>query len=434
MKVSLVRAAGLLSLVFASSIAVAAPLLDLPSTAASQPALDSPSAELPALKFGQGTLPESALNRGMMDYRLHAGTTVIGGYGEFTSSFVRNPQNHWDGSATLRRLVVFLAHNFNEKFRTYLEIEWENARVCASDCLGEVEIEQAFVDWQIGGDAFGLRAGLVLMPFGIINQWHEPPIFHGVERPAVDRLIIPTTWRELGLGVFGAPLGGMLHYEAYVTTTYDPAKLSENGLRETSTEGSFTPSNGIAAIAHVDVEPRLGLIAGASAFASETGDNLHGFDASGAAASIHYPTLGYELDLRLRQWGVEARVVWADFFMPNASQVMRLFGASGGPIISEGTVPKRFYGGYIEGAYDILRLLASTRQQLLPFVRLELYDSQAQLPGGFTRNRALTAREITTGLSYRPIQQLVFKADAQFSFRDNGARGIQLDLGTGFMF
>ena len=58
---------------------------------------------------------------------------------------------------------------------------------------GELELEQAYVDFLIARQ-FNVRAGMLLAPVGIINERHEPPVFHGVERPFVDTVIIPTTW------------------------------------------------------------------------------------------------------------------------------------------------------------------------------------------------------------------------------------------------
>ncbi len=79
--------------------------------------------------------------------------------------------------------------------------------------------------------ALYLRAGVILVPMGIINQWHEPPIFNGVERPQVGRVIIPTTWREGGVGIWGQPTDS-IRYELYVMGGLDASGFSgATGLR-----------------------------------------------------------------------------------------------------------------------------------------------------------------------------------------------------------
>ena len=63
---------------------------------------------------------------------------------------------------------------------------------------------------------------------GIINEFHEPTTFNGVERPAVDQVIVPTTWREIGVGTSGKLNELSLGYQAYIF----------NGFKATSADGS----------------------------------------------------------------------------------------------------------------------------------------------------------------------------------------------------
>src|SRR5206468_982640 len=82
------------------------------------------------------------------------------------------------------------------------ELEIEHSFVEGGERSGEVALEQAYLDFLIK-PYFNVRAGMVLTPVGILNERHEPPAFNGVERPFVETLIIPTTWRELGFGHTG---------------------------------------------------------------------------------------------------------------------------------------------------------------------------------------------------------------------------------------
>jgi hypothetical protein len=102
---------------------------------------------------------------------------------------------------------------------------------------GEVSLEQAYLDYRLG-DRLTLRTGLVLVPVGIINETHEPPTFNGVDRPGFDNDVIPTTWREIGLGAVG-PVpgggggGGGLAYRVYLVNGLLAQGFSAGeGLRE----------------------------------------------------------------------------------------------------------------------------------------------------------------------------------------------------------
>src|SRR5690349_2866303 len=127
-------------------------------------------------------------------------TTSVGGYGEvhYTNASGRGTP----GSVNVRRFVLYVAHNFSEKVTVRSELELEDAKIEGGEAGGEVALEQLYLDYLIS-PAFTLRAGLLLPPIGIVNEFHEPPTFNGVDRPVFDQNVIPTTWREIGVGAVG---------------------------------------------------------------------------------------------------------------------------------------------------------------------------------------------------------------------------------------
>lgn len=362
-------------------------------------------------------------------------TTTIGGYAQFNLTSVRRGfDGKFDTNATLRRLVLLFSHHITDTIAAYTELEWENAIACAT-CSGSVEIEQAYVDWQLAGDALTLRSGLVLIPMGLINLWHEPPIFHGVDRPQFDQVLIPTTWRELGVGITGL-LSQNVEYQLYVTTTLVPNRLGPNGLVGARQLGSNSLSKAAAVSGRVDYEPILGLSLSGSAFASDAGANGDYFNAAGEQVDFTFPIIGASLTGRFNRRGWETRAVGAAFWLPEADALMNARRADGALLFPNadrtGAVPTRMVGGMVEVAYDVLRF-ADSSHQLLPFVRAEAYDTQSAVPDAFLRNRALSVQEWTFGLSYRPIRQLVFKTDAQLRDRRSGLDELQLNVGMGYM-
>ncbi len=119
-----------------------------------------------------------------------------------------------------------VGHRFSDRLKFWSEVEVEHAfvEVEGGEETGEVAIEQAYLDLMVHR-RFNLRAGMVLVPVGIINERHEPPTFNGVERTMVDTVIVPTTWRDIGIGAFG-DLGRGFSYRAYAVPGLDATGFS----------------------------------------------------------------------------------------------------------------------------------------------------------------------------------------------------------------
>jgi hypothetical protein len=177
--------------------------------------------------------------------------SAFGGYGELT---LNDPSNA-PGVVDLRRLVLFFGHNFTDRLRFYSEFEVEHAVASSSD-QGEAEVEQAYLDGLLSR-RFNLRGGLILMPMGIVNVYHEPPSFNGVDRPDVDTFVIPTTWREPGFGIFGELAEGV-RYQLYFVNGFNANGFSaESAIREGHQEAQLAYAGDYGAIARIDYEPVL---------------------------------------------------------------------------------------------------------------------------------------------------------------------------------
>jgi hypothetical protein len=364
-----------------------------------------------------------------------ASSTTIGGYAElyYTLDQLTGPGSP-QSTIDLARMVLFVGHRFNDKLRFYSEIEIEHA-VASSDREGEVEIEQAFLDYMLVGNALGVRAGVVLVPMGIINKWHEPPVFNGVLRPAVDTVIIPTTWREGGAGIFGEPAEG-LRYELYLVGGLNPQGFdAEQGIREGRQEVSLARADGLGITGRVELEPTLGAVLGVSGYYGLAGPNADLYDKAGSALKLDVPVWGLSADARIRRSGFEARAVAAVFSVGDTAQLRGAYGADKMALGID--TAAKIWGAYGEVAYDVLRLITSSEQQLLPFVRLERYDTMASIRG---RNRvddddAYAATDLIFGISYRPVPQAVFKADFGLHNPDGPTpTSGRLNLGLGVMF
>ncbi len=347
-------------------------------------------------------------------------STTLGGYGEIHYTNLSGPNT--PAVINLRRFVVYLAHTFNDKLSFRSELEIEDAKIEAGGSGGEVGLEQAFLDYRIS-DRTTIRTGLVLMPVGIINETHEPPTFNGVDRPAFDNDVIPTTWRELGIGLVGTlPMEGW-SYRVYLVNGLKASGFSaEEGIREGRQEGQN------ATFANPSLTGRLewarpGLKLGGSFWYGGTsaGDTLLG------TGTFTAPVAVVSADGRYERGALAVRGVFATISVSDADTINALYG---------GGVGSRITGAYVEGAYNLLRLLAaSSKQRLTAFVRYEHYDTHAAVPAGTPRDPELARRITTFGLTYKPTWNTAFKGDYEIRrTAAGGGTGETLRLGVGYQF
>lgn len=361
-----------------------------------------------------------------------AASTTLGGYAQIGADWRKvGPDGPYDGTATLRRFVVYLAHDFSDQMSMQTEVEWEHAVAC-SGCLGTVEIEQLAVAWEPSA-AMGVRGGLLLLPMGIVNLWHEPPVFHGVERPAVEETVIPTTWRELGVGVYGEPTAGV-RYQANLTTAPDPLGLGPSGIGGGRTLGSLAAANGFAGSARVEWEPRLGSVLGVSGYAADLGPNAEFYDGLGRRLDLAIPVYAVDIDGRVVVGGLQARLLGVGLAQPQADDLMEGLAADGRPYFPEGTgtVATRSYGAYGEIAYDVLHGRGDAA--LAPFARIERYDTQYRLPDEAETDSFFAVTDTVLGVTWKPLPSVAVKADTQWRDRDLGDDEHAVRVGLGFLY
>ena len=348
-------------------------------------------------------------------------STTVGGYGEI--HYTNHSGRNTPAEVNLRRFVIYLAHTFTDRVSFRSEVEVEDAKVEGGSAGGEVALEQVILDYRVA-DRMTLRTGLLLAPMGIINETHEPPTFNGVDRPAFDHDVIPTTWRELGIGIVGTvPLGEGLSYRVYLVNGLRAEGFSgEEGIRGGRQEGRE------ASFANPSVTGRLewvrpGLRVGGSFWVGGTtaGDTLLG------TGSFDAPLTVLSADARYEVGGISLRGVVTNANVGDAEQINALYATD---------VGSRIAGAYVEGAYNLLHVLApKSTQRLNAFLRYEQYDTHASVPTGTTRNEAFARRITTLGLVYKPTWNTAFKGDYEIRRTAAGtAEGEILRFGMGYQF
>ncbi len=319
------------------------------------------------------------------------------------------------------RNVIYLGFKFNDRFYFNAEIEYEHAKV-GDGAPGGVAMEFGYIDAILSPKAV-FRAGMILIPMGIINEWHEPPTFYGALRPETERYIIPTTWRGGGFGFLGHFPNG-LGYRIFIVEGMNVFKYSANGIRSGRQSTARAIAENFALTGRLDYTGIKDLNLGASFFTGKSGDthNTPNLDVTTTVLSAH----GI-----YRKKGLEVRGVIAWSQIGNAGELNRLRGLTAGNEIGEQQL-----GYYVTLAYDILQHIRPEGgvATLSPFIQYERVDTQFKVPDGASKNPANDRRNVILGLMYKPIPTVAFKLDLMQ--RRNGAKTAvnQLNLAVNYMF
>lgn len=341
-------------------------------------------------------------------YRAERGIS-IGGYGELVYQHVQGseepaskargraeeedeeiqPGDHVD----VRRAVVYFGYKWSDHILFNSELEYEHAG-------GEVSVEFAYLDFLWKPQA-NFRAGLVLLPMGFVNELHEPTVLLGADRPEVEQRILPTTWREMGFGLFGQ--SGPFTYRTYVVNGFDASGFNDDGLRGGRQGGNQSNAKDLAWVGRLDYTGIPGLTLGGSAYAGKAGQGLE----TPEGRRIGVATRIFEGHLEWKQRGLEFRALGAQGRLSDVAALNAALGLEG-----EDSVGERLQGYYLQLGYDLLSGRGGQRA-LIPYARWETLNTQDQVPAGFSANPDTAIRNFTVGLEYKPIEQVVVKADYQ---------------------
>jgi hypothetical protein len=318
-------------------------------------------------------------------------TGPISGYMDFHF----NKPEGGDGTLDFHRFVLIFNHSFSPRIRFVGEVELEHAFVEGLEESGELELEQAYVDFLLTR-SFNIRAGNLLVPMGIINERHEPPVFHGVERPFVDTVIVPTTWFDAGAGVHGE-IGRGFRYRAYAMAPLDALEFSaDEGLRGGQQKGDEANVRSLAFAGRTEYVGTPNLTVGASLWRGQSGFEVR-FDV---------PVRVEEVDVRYKQRRLETRGQFAHVSIGNAAalneSIRRITGISP-------NVASEMRGFYGEAAYRVWA--AGVSRDLVAFLRYENFDTQFRMPAGFLPLKSFDRDAFVFGVTYFPDPDIAVKAD-----------------------
>jgi len=292
-------------------------------------------------------------------------TGPVSGYMDF---HFNEPTDATPGILDFHRFVLLFTHQFSDRLRFVSELELEHAVVEGLEEGGELELEQAYIDF-LATPALNFRAGMLLVPVGIINERHEPPVFHGVERPFVDTVIVPSTWFEAGAGIHGT-VGPGWRYRAYAMAPLDATEFSAGeGLRGSAQHGVEAQVRNLAVTGRLEYVGFRGLQIGASFWRGDASFNVPRLDTDVGL---------FEVDARFSRGRLETRGQHAHVHISGAGPLNDAMTLLTGinPNIAE-----QLRGSYVEASYRVLP--ATMPHDAAVFVRYENFDTQFRMPDGF---------------------------------------------------
>lgn len=333
--------------------------------------------------------------------------TVLSGYGE--ARYTRDIKRK-NASASLSRIVLFVGHKFNNKISLFTEMELEDALVVgqsgdeAGTGKGGISMEQAFLKFNLTPSTY-IVAGLFIPRVGFINENHLPTTFNGVDRPFTEELIIPSTWREVGVGIYGTikSVPG-LNYSAALTNGLNSSTfVNGTGIRNGRQLGSKASGLGLGmsgSLLYYINNFRLqasAYIGGSTAVEKRVADSLQ--LNSGAMGN---PVVLGEVNAQYANNGLNIRVIASGINIKNAANINKAYANN---------TPELIYGGYAEAGYDLFYQKHKGAKTFNVFARYEYMDLSAKLPSNGIVNKANRQQYIVTGITFKPIRGIAIKAD-----------------------
>lgn len=337
--------------------------------------------------------------------------TYISGYGEAKVSY---NTRYRTAQANLTRAVVFIGHKFNSRISFFSETELESARVEGGKPGGEISMEQAYLRFDLNRTHY-LQAGLFIPRIGIINENHLPTTFNGNDRPFTETLLIPSTWREIGIGFYGSSdhLQGLSYSLALVNGLNSGDFVNGSGIREGRFEGSNATASNIALTGSVTYLIRDFTVQMSAYYGGSAGLNNREADSLQLNSGLFgTPVSLGEINVRYNHNRFAFRALGAALYIPDAQKINRAYANNTAELA---------IGGYGEVSYRVF-----TKTKTTVFLRYEAFNLNQEIPDNGIRNNTLDQQYIITGFSVFPAPGVVIKAD--YVFKQTGKLNPALNL------
>ncbi len=326
-------------------------------------------------------------------------SVILSGYGEAKYSYNLNEET---ARINLTRAVLFVGYRFNDKITFFSELEVEDAKVDGGG--GELAIEQCVLKFDLNKNNY-LLAGLFIPRIGMINENHLPVSYNGNDRPMVERWIIPSTWRELGIGYYGNSnkIPGLNWSLALMNGLNAEGISGSTGIREARFEGRDATASNLALTGSVlyfvsglrfQVSGYYGGSVGLSPSVADTLGLAHG--------PFGTPVALGEMNVQFSKKGFTFKALGAYISIPDAGQLNDVYHAN---------AARSLYGYMAEVGYNLLETTKWKEKELTVFARYEVLDLMSTIPDNALKDDLYNQQYISAGLTYLPIRNVAVKFD-----------------------
>lgn len=329
--------------------------------------------------------------------------TAISGYGEayYTQDF-----RNGTATAQLKRTVLFIGHRFNSNITFFSEMELENAIVSGGN-KGEISMEQCFIKFDISRSAY-INAGFFTPRIGVINENHLPNTFYGNERPVLETMILPSTWRELGVSIYGVlPFFPGMNYSLGLFNGLNAQGFSlEKGIGNGRYEGFNASARSKAMIGSLlyYVGPyRIqlsGYVGGSNGLDNKT-SSFVGL----STGTFGTPVFVGDANVQYRENGWFGKLQATRISIPDADRINAAYANN---------TPEEMTGLLGEIGFDFLHKKYQGERQLHAFSRYEYVNMNSSIPENGLKNNYFSQQHLFVGLSYLPVRGVVIKADFHY--------------------
>lgn len=330
--------------------------------------------------------------------------TVLSGYGSVKYQY---DVNNKVARANVDRVILFVGHKFSNKISFFSELELEDGKVAGGEVGGEIALEQAFLKFNVNKDLY-ITAGLFTPRIGIINENHLPTTFNGNDRPFVETYIIPATWREIGIGVYGnlKAVTGLNYSFALVNGLNSAGFENGSGIRGGRFEGRDANASAMAVTGsllyyiknfRIQLSGYYGGSVGLTKMEADSLQLVYG--------SFGTPVGVYEGNVQYNHNGLSVKALATTVQIPDAKKINRAYANN---------TPQAMFGYYGEVGYNILHLFHITEKNLTAFVRYENLNMNYKLPSNGLVNGTIDQQYVIGGLTFQPVKGVTIKTDYIF--------------------
>lgn len=367
----------------------------------------------------------------------------LGGYGEiamtrnfFNDNFNRYSQadiyknmgyhNRFD----LPHVTFFVGYEFGNGWRINSEIEFEHGGAEIAVELeaeesgeyetevergGEVALEQFWIE-KAFSPAFNLRFGHIIVPVGYTNGNHLPTQFFTVYRPEGENTILPCTWHETGVSLWGRPHKNW-RYELLVIPGLDSELFSRKNWIQggSASPYEFKVANKLAGVARLDNYSVRGLRLGVSGYMGESFRNSVNPSQASKYDDVKGSVYLCSFDFDYHAHNVIARGYFDYGHLMNSKTISNYNKSLSkySPSPRSNIASDALCAG-VEVGYDVfsqITMAAVKKQKFYLFGRYEYYDSMFKTDPGIPKTDWCQRQKIVGGINYFPISQIVFKAE-----------------------